>query len=52
MDGVTGSIQQAFTRTTADTNQRIMAIVAAQKIVAVAAFCLLIAFLIAVRSPA
>jgi methyl-accepting chemotaxis protein len=48
-DAVTGSIQQAFTATTADTNERIAATITTQEIVAVAVTVLglLIAFLIA-----
>jgi methyl-accepting chemotaxis protein len=49
MDAVTGSIQQAFTKTPADTNERIAGTITMQEIVAGAAavFGLLIAFLIA-----
>jgi methyl-accepting chemotaxis protein len=49
MDTVTGSIQQAFTKSSADTNERIAEIITAQEIVAVAVAVLglLIAFLIA-----
>jgi methyl-accepting chemotaxis protein len=49
MDAVTGSIQQAFTKTTAETNDRIAGIITAQETVAVvvAVLGLLIAFLIA-----
>jgi methyl-accepting chemotaxis protein len=49
MDAVTGSIQQAFTKTTADTNERIADTITTQEVVAVAVAVLglLIAFLIA-----
>jgi methyl-accepting chemotaxis protein len=49
MDTVTGSIQQAFTKTTADTNERIAGTISTQEIVAGAAAVLglLTAFLIA-----
>jgi methyl-accepting chemotaxis protein len=49
MDTVTGSIQQAFTKTTVDTNERIAETITTQEIVAGAAagLGLLIAFLIA-----
>jgi methyl-accepting chemotaxis protein len=49
MDAVTGSLQQSFTKTTAETNDRIAGIITAQQTVAivVAVLGLLIAFLIA-----
>jgi methyl-accepting chemotaxis protein len=49
MDKITGSIQQAFARTTADTNERIAGTITTQEIVAgaVTVLGLLIAFLIA-----
>jgi methyl-accepting chemotaxis protein len=49
MDTVTGSLQQSFTKTSAETNDRIAGIITAQQIVAivVAVLGLLIAFLIA-----